>query len=74
MMSHPTQYHVARMLEDTEFVDTFMADNQATLESQCAIVTDSLSSMGIPFVKPEVRVLFLSLKKPSLGHALVRKV
>jgi hypothetical protein len=56
MMSHASQYTVARLLQDAQFVDSFMADNQATLESQCAIVTDALTHMGVPFIVPEVCV------------------
>lgn len=58
MMSHTTQYSVAKMLEDRTFVDAFMAENQANLEAQSAIVTDGLTNMGVPFVQPEVTLLY----------------
>lgn len=57
MMSHTTQYSVAKMLEDSTFVDAFMAENQANLEAQSAIVTDGLTNMGVQFVQPEVTLL-----------------
>jgi hypothetical protein len=55
MMSHASQYSVARMLEDSEFVDSFIAENAVNLEAQATIVTEGLTGMGIPFIKPEVR-------------------
>lgn len=54
MISHTTQYAVTKLLEDSAFMDAFMADNQANLEAQSTIVTDSLTNMGVPFIQPEV--------------------
>lgn len=54
-VSSVTQWHLLGLLEDTEWVDAFVASNRALLETLCGILTQGLAGMGVKFTQPQVR-------------------
>lgn len=53
-VSSVAQWHLRGLLEDADWVDTFIQGNCALLETLAEIVTTGLAGMGVKFIKPQV--------------------
>lgn len=52
-----TQWQLVSLLRDEAFVDSFIAENSSNLQANCQIVLDGLDHIGVPYVRPQVRLV-----------------